>query len=802
MNTKGGIKMIKALKTSELYNKADLQSLEFKTTSDLKPSDLIIGQERAFDAINTALGIDYEGYNLFVMGTSGTGRHSLVNKLIVEKNKIKKDIHDWCYVNNFDNFNKPYSITLPKGLGLEFKNDMENLVEILQESIPLIFSSPQYLSKKQSLEITLKDLQSEAFLKIKNEAKNHDIFVNYSNKGVTLSPLRNGKVLNSEEYLALNIEDREVLDRKIMEYTEILEENTKVEKDLTQEYSDKFTVIEDKFIQTCVGNSIKTLREKYQDFKELLSYLDDVQEDISEHFQDFLPIDPSQITNSVENTLAQNFNIIPSLDMYNVNVLVSNKKTKGAPVIYEDNPTYSGLFGQIEHVSRMGTITTDFNLIKAGSLHEANGGYLIINARALLYQPYAWEGLKRMLISKKIHLETVEESMGLTSSVSLKPQSIDLDVKIILVGSRNLYYDLYNYDPDFKKLFKVEADFEDEVERTKQNIELYANKIASIVNENDVLPLNKKAVARVIEYCSRLIDNSVKLSTNLSAITDLLQEANFLAKKRTASYVSHTDIADVLTNRIQRSQRIKEEIYEEINKGTIQIQTTGEAIGQINALTILDLGNHSFGTPVKISALTRMGRQGIVAIEREVNLSGAIHSKGVMILSSYLATKYSQDVSLSLNASLVFEQSYSIVDGDSASLAELYALLSSISNIPIKQNFAITGSINQNGDVQAIGGVNEKIEGFFDVCKLKDKDFKSAVIIPYSNIKNLMLKEEVLEASRNGQFKIYGIKHVEEGINLLLGLNAGIRGVHGKFPKNSLNYLVEKKLEAYQQEKA
>ena len=356
-----------------------------------------------------------------------------------------------------------------------------------------------------------------------------------------------------------------------------------------------------KFIQTCVNTSIKALREKYKDFKEVISYLENVQDDIEEHFQDFLPIDPSKITNSVENTLAQNFNIIPSFDIYNVNVLVSNKKTKGAPVIYEDNPTYSGLFGQIEHVSRMGTISTDFNLIKAGSLHEANGGYLIINARALLYQPYAWEGLKRMLISKKIHLESVEESMGLTSSVSLKPQSIDLDVKIILVGSRNLYYDLYNYDPDFKKLFKVEADFEDEVERSTQNIELYANKIASIVNENKVLPLNKKAVARVIEYCSRLIDNSIKLSTNLSAITDLLQEANFLATKRMASYISHTDIADVLTNRVQRSQRIKEEIYEEINKGTIQIQTTGEAIGQINALSILDLGNHSFGTPVKIN---------------------------------------------------------------------------------------------------------------------------------------------------------------------------------------------------------
>ena len=794
--------MIKALKTSQLYNKINIQTIEFKTTKDLKLFDNIIGQQRAYDSIKVALGINYDGYNLFVMGSSGTGRHSLVKKLLQEKNKNIKDINDWCYVNNFDNFNKPISITLPKGKGVELKNDMENLVETLRETIPLIFTSQQYLSKKQSLEYSLKDLQSKAFIKIKEEAKGNNVFVNFTNKGVTLSPLRNGKVLSSEEYLALKIEEREFLDKKILEYTEIIDQNSKQEREINQEYMDRFTLIEDKFIQSCVNTSIKPLKDTYNEFKNVIIYLDNVQEDIIEHFQDFLPGEASDSANSVENTLAQNFNIIPSFDIYNVNVLVSNKKTKGAPIIYEDNPTYSSLFGQIEHVSRMGTITTDFNLIKAGSLHEANGGYLIVDARALLYQPYSWEGLKRMLTSKKIHLETVEESMGLTSSVSLKPQSIKLDVKIILVGSRNLYYELYNFDHDFKKLFKIEADFEEVIDKSSDNIELYASKIASIVETSGMLHLTKKAVEKVIEYCSRIIDNSEKLSTNISTIMDLLQEGNFIANNRGAKLISHTDINEVFNSRIQRSQRIKQEIYEEIKQGTIQIQTTGVAIGQVNALSILDLGNHSFGTPVKISALTRMGRQGIVDIEREVNLSGAIHSKGVMILSSYIASKYSQNLSLSLTASLVFEQSYSIIDGDSASLAELYALLSSISNIPIKQNFAITGSINQNGDVQAIGGVNEKIEGFFDVCKLKDEEFKAAVIIPASNVKNLMLKEEVLQASKNGQLKIYAIKHVEEGIHLLLGLNAGIRGAHGKFPKQSLNYLVEKKLNEYQREKS
>ena len=793
--------MIKALKTNELYNKIDTSLLKFKTTDELKQLDEIIGQERAYDAINLALGIKHKGYNLFVMGTSGTGRHSLVEKLIQDKNKKQKTASDWCYVNNFENFNKPISIKLPNGMGIKLKNDMESLVETLHESIPLIFSSQQYLTKKQSLEFDLKDHKEKAFVKIKSDAKEDNVFINYTNKGVTLSPLKDSKVLNQEEYMALTLDKREQLDRKIIEYTNVIDENAKKEREISQEYSDRFTIIEDKFIQTCVNTTIKPLKEKYAEFKDVLLYLDNVSQDIIEHFQDFLPVEATETNNSVENAIAQNFNIIPSFDIYNVNVLVSNKKTKGSPIVYEDNPTYSNLFGQIEHVSRMGTITTDFNLIKAGSLHEANEGFLIIDARALLYQPYAWEGLKRMLISRRIHLETIEESMGITNSVSLKPQSIELDVKIILVGSRGLYYDLYNHDPDFKKLFKIEADFEDEIERNSENIELYANKIASIARDNNVLALTKRAVAKVIEYSSRIIDNSSKLSTNLSQTMDLLQEANFIATNRSAKNISHTDINEVLNNRIYRSQRIKQEIYDEIKQGTLQIQTTGSQVGQVNGLSILDLGNHSFGTPVKISALTRMGRQGIVDIEREVNLSGAIHSKGVMILSSYIASTYAQNYPLSLSASLVFEQSYSIIDGDSASLAEVYALLSSITNIPIKQNFAITGSINQKGDVQAIGGVNEKIEGFFDVCKLKDDDFNAAVIIPKSNVKNLMLKDEVIEASKNSRFKIYAIEHIEEGINLLMGLNPGVRGTKGNFPKNSLNYLVETKLKAYQQEK-
>jgi len=797
MNSRKDIKMIKPLLINELYNKCDTNSLKFKTTAQLKNNNEIIGQQRAFGAISVALGIDYEGYNLFVMGNSGTGRHSLIKKLIHEKSKKDNNASDWCYVNNFDDLNKPISLELPSGWGVSFKENMDILIETLQTQIPLIFTSQQYLTKKQSLENSLRDKQDKSFSEIKEKGKKDNVFINYTNKGITLSPLKNGKVLNSQEYQALNIDDREKMDAMILSYTEIVDTNAKKDLEINKEYLEKFNLIEDKFIEDCVNSAMKNLKTKYKNFKELLLYLNNVQEDIVDHFQDFLPKETATSNNMAENIMIQNFNVQPSFDIYNVNVLVSNKKTKGSPVVYEDNPTYSNLFGQIEHTSHMGTLTTDFNLIKAGTLHEANGGYLIIDARALMLQPYAWEGLKRMLTSKNIHLETIEESMGLSSSVSLKPKSITLDIKIILVGPRSLYYDLYNYDPDFKKLFKIEADFEDDINRNDENVELYANMIASIVKENSILPLTKKAVARVIEYCSRMVDDATKLSTNLSGIMDLLQEVHYIAKKRDAATIKNDDILEALNDRITRSQRIQQLIYEDITKGTIQIQTSGIAIGQINGLSIIDMGNHSFSTPVKISALTRMGRQGVVDIEREVNLSGAIHSKGVMILSSYLASKYAAYFPLSLSASLVFEQSYSIIDGDSATLAELYALLSSIANVPIKQNFAITGSMNQNGDVQAIGGVNEKIEGFFDVCKLKNEDFHAGVIIPASNVQNLMLKEEILEAVKKGQFKVYAIKHIDEGINLLMGLTPGLRNKNGKFPKNSFNYLVETKLDEF-----
>lgn len=786
--------MIKLLKLNQLYNKCDTSLFKFRTTAQLKITDKILGQKRAFESINTALGIKYDGYNIYVMGESGLGKRTIIDKLLKEKAKKDFILYDWCYVNNFSDFNKPKVLKFPSGLGLKFKKDMQKLIKSLQDKIPQAFKEKDYILIKKDLEEKMKEEQDTLFFKLKDEAKKDDIFINDTTNGVTISPLKDGKTLTSEEYQSLDINEREILEKKTLFYKLKVDENSKLEMQISREFIENMKEIDNSFVKDIVSKSMNFIKQKYMDYQDVQNYLLDVENDIIEHFEDFVVDESLEIDNPIKNIFSQGLDNTPNFDIYNVNVIVNNGAQKTAPIIYEHNPTYSNLFGRIEHINHMGTVTTDFNFIKAGSLHNANGGYLVIDARALLFQPYSWEGLKRMLYAKEIYTETIEESMGLSNSVTLTPSSIELDVKIILIGSRYIYYTLYDGDEDFKKLFKIEADFEEKIKRTDQSILSYAHIIATLISKHKLLPLTKKALGKLIEYSSRISEDSSNLSMNFSVITDLLFEANLLAKKREAKTVKNDDILEVLSSRIRRSQRIKEEIYEHIKDETILIDTEGEKVGQINGLSVIDYGNYAFSIPVKISALTRVGKEGVVDIEREVHLSGAIHSKGVMILSSFLASRYSHDFSMSLCATLVFEQSYSQIDGDSASLAELYTLLSSISNIPIKQNFAITGSINQNGQVQAIGGVNEKIEGFYDVCKLKDKNFNANVIIPYANVKNLMLKDEVLDSVKKGQFRIYAIKHVDEGIKLLMGIDAGSRGVHGKFPKNSLNYLVENRL--------
>jgi len=786
--------MIKELKVKQLYNKCSSSIFSFTTTEELKKTKQIISQDRALSAIDTALGIKEEGFNLFVMGGKGRGKHSLVKRIIEEKTKNDKNLYDWCYVNNFSDDNQPIMLKLKAGLGKSLKKSMLKLVENLKIKITQVLKSKKYLNQKKALEKSTKEEQDKVFYKLKDMALKENISISDTPNGIIIASLKDGKLFSSEEYNALGLKQRDLIEKTIIKYQEKVDENAKEELDLSNKFLDKLNALDKIFIKDILKKAMQNVEEKFSLYEDVLFYLEEVQKDILEHYRYFDKEENQNVLNTFESVLKQNLENEISFDMYNVNILVDNNKSKSLPIIYEDNPRYSNLFGRIEHISHMGTISTDFNLIKAGSLHKANGGYLILDDLTLLSQPYAWEALKRMLKSSFLHLESIEESMGYTSLLSLNPQGIPLDIKIILIGSREIYSLLFFNDEDFKELFKIEADFEDKIIRNKENTLLYINIITNIITEKKLLPLGKRALCKIIEFSSRLCSNASYLSSDFAAISDLLLEANYFTSKNKRKTITQDDILSVLKQRNYRKERIKEEIYMQIKEETIQINTRGEKIGHINALALIDFGNYSFCIPMKISCLTRVGKEGLVAIEREVDLSGSIHSKGVLILSSYLASRYAPDFSLSFTASLVFEQSYSVVDGDSASLAELYALLSSLSKIKIKQNFAITGSINQRGEVQAIGGVNEKIEGFFDVCKLKDENFKAAVIIPASNVKNLMLKEDVLEAVKKEQFKIYAISHIDEGVKLLMGIEAGKRKEDGSFPENSLNHLVNKEL--------
>jgi len=783
--------MIKALHVDKLYNHCDLEIFDFQTTAELEELDEIIGQSRALKAISFGIGIKKEGYNLYAMGKLGSGKHSVVEKFIQSSAKDENKPDDWCYVNNFEDPRKPISLKLLPSIGIQLKNDMEELIEDLQGIIPSIFESQEYRDKQQSILNKLNEIKKRSFQEVKDRAKEEFIVIQYTPSGYTLSPMsKEGKILDKNEYQALGDKEKEEIQERIKKFR-IQIENTAQDMLIQSRVQQKeIRELEQSMTKKAVDNSIAELKKRYKTYEKVVRYLESVEEDIVKNSQDFLVSAQRNLT-SMGITTAKESGIF---NRYRVNILVTHKNEEGAPIIYENNPTYANLFGEIEHIAQMGTLLTDFNLIKAGALHRANGGYLILDASKVLMQPFVWEGLKRMLRSGEIRIESLGHSLSLISTLTLEPQTIALDTKIVLIGSRILYYLLYNYDPEFKELFKINADFEDDTPRNDENSLLYAKMIGMIARDNALLPLDREAVGKVIEYSSRLAEDSQKLSTHLKSLNDLLQEADFIATQKKLQKITKAEIVEAIQEKIERSDRIKDRIYEAIQRGTILIQTEGNAVGQVNGVAILDLGNFSFGHPSKITALTRLGKGGVVNIEREAKLSGPTHDKGILILSAYLAATYAKDFPLSMTATLVFEQSYGKVEGDSASCAELFALLSSLSEVALDQSIAVTGSVNQNGQVQAVGGINEKIEGFFDVCSLASGAKKNGIIIPTSNVKHLMLKEEVLEAVKSGTFEIYAIENVNEGMEILTGKVSGTKDKNGKFSKGSINYLVEKKL--------
>lgn len=771
------------LDISALYHRCDPSLFTFKTTDELEPIEQPIGQKNALEAVDFGTNIQQDGYNLFAMGPSGSGKHSTVMALLETKAKSEAVPNDWCYVNNFKDTRKPIAIELPPGKAAPFQADIAELVELLKAILPAVFESNNYRNEKEAINQKYIEAQSSIFQHLQDEAQKHDVSMNASSTSrVTFVPVVDGKILSAEEFKAIKGEQKEEITRKMTEFEVIVKEGLRKVSELNKAQQKEFKALDRKITQEAVETVIDEVRRKYAGVQKIVDYLDGLQNDVVRHVQDFL-VKPEEMGMP---PFMQEF-YTPSFTRYKVNLFIAHNGSNTAPVIYEDNPIHQNLIGRIEHVSQVGTLVTDFSMIKPGALHKANGGYLVLDARKLLMQPFAYEGLKRVLRAKEIRIESLAQQYSLISTTSIEPEPIPVNVKVILIGERILYYLLHHYDPDFRELFKVSADFEDDMPRSDENIDLYARMIGTIAKQHELLALTPEAVARVIEQSSREVSHAAKFSTHLRTLSDLLKEADYWSRKYAHASIEKSDIEKALTAQIERLNRIQRKLYEQIEEGTIMINISGSAVGQINALIYISIGGHNFGLPSRITARTRIGKGEIIDIERKVELSGPIHSKGVMILSAYLGSKYASDLPLSLSASLVFEQSYGKVEGDSASSTELYALLSSLSDVPIKQNIAVTGSVNQFGEIQPIGGVNEKIEGFFDICMRTDADASYGVIIPEANVKHLMLKTEVLEAVEKGTFSIYAVKTIDEGIAILTDADAGEADAKGDFPKESIN---------------
>jgi lon-related putative ATP-dependent protease len=793
------------LKPTELYRRCDPEEFDFQTTDDLESLTRVIGQDRAVEAMRFGLGIQEEGYNIFALGSSGMAKEAIMRQFFEGQAEDEPAPSDWCYVNNFEDSQKPKAIELPAGKGAEFRKDMEDLIKQFDTALSAAFESDEYQSRRQAITESAKEKQKEAFQQLQQKAQEKGVRLMRTPAGLVVAPVHEGEVLSPEEIEQLSPEEQEEIQAKVDEVQEEVQEILQEVPHWQGEMQEELEELNREMAEIAVGGLIDELRETYADFPKVVEHLDAVQQDVVENAEDFLSPEGNggglmaALQGGGDQRAQRRENRVRK---YKVNLIVDHSETEHAPVLYEDNPTYQNLTGRVEHIAQMGALMTDFNLIKPGVLHKANGGYLLLDARKVLTQPYAWEELKRALQAEKIRIESLRSRLGLISTMSLEPEPIPLDIKIGLFGERMLYYLLYQLDPEFAKLFKVEADFASRMDRDDENQRLYARLIASMVKKHELQPFDREAVARVIERSARLAGDSEKLSVEREEMEDLLREANHWAKESGRDVVKAEDVQKAIDAQIYRADRIRERSQEAILRDTVLIDTEGEAVGQVNGLSVLMLGNFAFGRPTRITARVRMGKGEVVDIEREVDLGGPLHSKGVLILSGFLSSRYAEDKPLSLSASLVFEQSYGGVDGDSASSTELYALLSAVAEVPLKQSLAVTGSVNQHGKVQAIGGVNEKIEGFFDICQARGLTGEQGVLIPRSNVKHLMLRHDVVQAVEEGEFHIYPVETIDQGIEIMTGMPAGERDEAGNYPEDSLNARVEARLSAFAEKRA
>ena len=783
-----------ALSPEVLYHACDMSTLSFKTTDDLKEPKEIIGQDRALEALNFGVGISHDGYNLFVSGTTGLGKHTIVKHLLETKVVDLPKPSDWCYVNNFEIPHKPKILKLPAGYGCKLRDDMHRLVEDLLSAIPTAFETDEYNARVKEINDELEETKENAFIKLAEKATGDNIALMRTPGGYTLGPMKDGKVLTPDEFEKIPEKEQAQIKEKINEIEKDVSSTIRKLPIWARETRNKIKILNRETSQLTVEQFIDELRIRYIDLPDALAYIDAVKNGIIADVDSFRHQDSSDEYTFAGLAIAGMKKPKPSFSHFQVNVLVDNSETEGAPVIYEDNPTYNNLMGRIEHIAQLGTLLTDFTLIKSGALHRANGGFLVIDARRVLTSPFAWEGLKRALRSRDVRMESLEKMLSISSTISLEPEPIPIDVKVILTGDRWLYYLLKKYDPEFNQLFKVAADFSEDIDRNDDNTSLFSKMIAELQREKEFKPFDKGAVALIIENAAREAEDAEKLSLHKGDLIDLLREADYWSGESRGKVVSRKDVQHAIDARIRRQDQLRERVHEQVLRGNYLLETEGGKIAQVNGLSVIQLGDYAFGRPSRITATARLGAGKVIDIEREVDLGGSIHSKGVLILSSYLASRYVQDQPLSLSASLVFEQSYGMVEGDSASVAELCALLSALAKLPIDQSFAVTGSVNQLGQVQAIGGVNEKIEGFFDICQARELTGNQAVIIPASNVKHLMLRQNVVDAVRDKKFNVYAVETVDQVMELLTGKSAGEQNQQGVFPAGSINGMVQAQL--------
>jgi lon-related putative ATP-dependent protease len=779
-----------------LYRPCDPAELPFELVSELEDPLGPIGQDRAVEAVQFAVAMRRKGYNVYALGASGTGKHTVIENLLRRLAESAPTPSDWCYVNNFAEPQKPRRLQLPPGRAAGLREEMKRLVEELRAALPAAFERDEYRARLDVIEQQFKQRNEQAFGELQRRAEQEGITLLRTPMGLALAPRRDGKVLTPEMFEALPEAERERIQHDLEGVQGELEVVMQKVPQWEREHREAVRELNREMTGAAIALMMNELRAGYRDLPDVAQYLDGVERDIKENADDFLPqAQPPQggpIPAPVEEAISET-----RFRRYQVNVIVDHSGLHGAPVIYEDNPTHQTLVGRVEHLARFGTLITDFNLLTPGALHCANGGYLLLDAQRLLAGNLGWASLKRALNAGEIRIETLEQMLSVASTVSLQPEPIPLDVKVVMLGPPPVYYLLSTIDDDFKELFKIAADFDDRIERTPETSLLYARFIAAVVRREKLLPLDRDAVARVIERASRLVGDADRLSTGLREIVDLLQEADQLTASAGKDVVTAAEVQRAIDAQFRRGDRVYRRLQEEIGRRTIRVETDGAVIGQVNGLSVITLGGLTFGNPSRITAQIRLGRGEVVDIEREVELGGPLHSKGVLILGGFLGGRFGKMRPLSLNASLVFEQSYGGVDGDSASAAELFALLSSLADAPINQSFAVTGSVDQHGRIQAIGGVNEKIEGFFDACRITGFTGYQGVIIPASNVKHLMLRQDIVAAAAEERFRIFPIETVDQGLTLLTGLPTGEADGDGNYPAGTLNHRIAARLDRF-----